>query len=86
MTEPHLFKDCKTYPPVPAGIQQLAKDAQAAGWSKCIAGGEAVFYYPASCAAMPGHIYSEDGRTEWKISGLCEYHFDECTIFVEDWE
>lgn len=38
---------------------------------------EAVFYLPYHKALLPGHIYSEMGLREFKISHCCEYHFDE---------
>lgn len=44
--------------------------------AKCIAG-EAVFYYPYPKALIPGHIYSQAGMDEFKISTACEFHFDE---------
>ncbi len=46
--------------------------------TRCIAG-ELVFYYPYDYGLMPGHIYSEVGVDEFKISGSCEFHFDEWT-------
>jgi len=51
--------------------------------TKCIAG-EAVFYYPYSHGLMPGHIYSELGIYEYRISRSCEYHFDEWTAEPEE--
>lgn len=42
---------------------------------KCIQG-EKVFYIPDSEARIEGHIYSEEGRSEFAISGACEFHFD----------
>jgi hypothetical protein len=38
---------------------------------------EAVFYLPYHKALLPGHIYSDAGLREFKISHCCEYHFDE---------
>jgi hypothetical protein len=48
---------------------------------RCISG-EKVVYYDFPFALMPGHIYSEAGVDEFKISRACEYHFDEW--FKED--
>lgn len=42
---------------------------------RCIAG-EKVFYYDWPHGLIPGHIYSETGMDEFKISRSCEYHFD----------
>jgi predicted RNase H-like HicB family nuclease len=43
---------------------------------KCIEG-EKVFYYDWPRGLMPGHIYSETGMDEFRISRACEFHFDE---------
>lgn len=48
---------------------------------RCISG-EKVFYFDHHKALIPGHIYSETGMDEFKISGACEYHFD--TWFKEE--
>jgi hypothetical protein len=42
----------------------------------CSYGGERVYEQDAGFAEKPGHIYSEAGRKEYKISGCCEFHFD----------
>lgn len=39
--------------------------------------GEPVFYMDYYKALVPGHIYSDLGMDEFKISRACEYHFDE---------
>lgn len=44
--------------------------------------GEKVFYSPADRAYAPGHIYSEAGVREHRISQCCEWHFDQ--LFKED--
>lgn len=49
---------------------------------RCI-NGEKVFYVPTDKAYMPGHIYSEEGMREYKISKCCEYHFDKWFEEVE---
>lgn len=54
---------------------QMAAEAEEANMGRCLKG-EAVFYLPAAEAVRPGHIYSDAGRDEWKISRLCEFHFD----------
>lgn len=43
-----------------------------------------VFYLEADQALMPGHIYSADGRSEYKISGYCEQWFDRITVEPEE--
>lgn len=45
--------------------------------SKCMHGGESVLFFEADKAYGPGHIYSEAGVREFRISNCCEYHFDE---------
>lgn len=44
--------------------------------TRCV-NGEKVFYVPADKAYAPGHIYSELGMDEYKISKCCEWHFDQ---------
>ena len=44
--------------------------------NKCLYG-EAVYYVGNDKALKPGHIYSENGISEYKISRCCEFHFDE---------
>lgn len=59
--------------------KQLAELAKGNS-GQCI-DGEYVFWYPYDHALIPGHIYSEAGRTEFqKITHMCEYHFDEITL------
>jgi hypothetical protein len=48
---------------------------------RCIFG-EKVFYVEDTKSRMPGHCYSKEGVLEIRISGCCEYHFDE--MFAED--
>lgn len=50
---------------------------------RCMAG-EPVFYYPHTHGLMPGHIYSELGVEEFRISQSCEYHFDDWTKEPDD--
>jgi hypothetical protein len=57
--------------------------------NRCYMGGEQVFYNPVSKydeqkASGPGHIYSETGLREYRLSGACEYHFDELAQEAED--
>lgn len=35
-------------------------------------------------ALIKGHIYSEAGRAEFCMSGMCEYCFDDFTLSLED--
>jgi len=66
------------------GLRQMAKDAaeQTVASKKCIHG-EFMLWQPWSRALIPGHIYSEDGLREARISSCCEYHFDK--MFDDDW-
>ena len=45
--------------------------------------GEVMLFHEYDRALIPGHIYSEAGVREAKISGSCEYHFDRW--FKEGW-
>jgi hypothetical protein len=38
-----------------------------------------VVYIPYTEALIPGHIYSEDGVREYRITQMCEHCFDEAT-------
>lgn len=53
--------------------------------NRCMAG-EKVYYMPYEYGLMPGHIYSELGMDEFRISQSCEYHFDKWTAEPEDEE
>lgn len=49
--------------------------------------GEKVFYVEDIKARMPGHCYSPEGVREMqRISGCCEYHFDEMFANPEEEE
>lgn len=63
-------------------VRDAAQSADG-GWSRCFIGKEVVFYYPDTEARDPGHIYSQDGLAEYKISQTCEYHFDQ---IAREWE
>lgn len=56
-------------------LRQLEAGAANADTKKCIKG-EPMLWLPYERALIPGHIYSESGLSEAKISGCCEYHFD----------
>lgn len=43
----------------------------------CVACRQPFYYKPAEKAEAHGHVYSEMGLKETRISGLCEYCFDE---------
>ena len=45
--------------------------------------GEPMLWLPCDRAVAPGHIYSEAGLREARISGSCEYHFDK--MFKPGW-
>ncbi len=64
-----------------AMADEMSAGAEASAGARCLFG-EAVFWLPADTAVRPGHIYSEDGRAEFKISQCCEFHFDE--MFPDD--
>lgn len=64
-------------------LAQLQEAATKQGTTKRCIDGEYMVYLPYERALVPGHIYSEDGIREARISGSCEYHFDR--MFDEDW-
>lgn len=58
--------------------RRMAEEAKKADGSKCIQG-EHAFFYEHWEGLVPGHIYSRLGMDEFRISQMCEYHFDICT-------
>lgn len=79
--------DYDPFPPEPeplSGEQALARynimraalDSGEATSPKCFLG-ETVLFFPADKGYGPGHIYSETGKVEFRISRFCEFHFDE---------
>lgn len=63
--EQRALDDCRT----------MQKGAEEANMSRCVEG-EAVFWYAWERGLIPGHIYSEAGRNEFRMSHSCEFHFD----------
>lgn len=59
-------------------VGRMSVEAEQADGPRCVEG-EAVFYYEHWAPLAPGHIYSRVGLDEYKISQLCEYHFDSWT-------
>src|SRR5688572_33459822 len=64
-----------------ANAQQMKENTEANEdyQTRCIEG-EKVFYSRDNKGRLPGHIYSALGIDEYKISQMCEYHFDEATL------
>ena len=70
----------------PATLQQLQKNLamgifgqtkqQAQEVNKCISCNQYIYIRRDSQAEGPGHIYSQAGKDEYSISGLCEHCFD----------
>lgn len=57
--------------------QKLSEQAESdEGYTYTCTQGEKVFFYQYDHALIPGHIYSGDGIAEFRISKVCEYHFD----------
>lgn len=50
----------------------------------CINCGHEIFWEKSRRSTRPGHIYSEAGLREYKISGMCEYCFDKLTEVEDD--
>lgn len=65
-----------------AELRKMEEAAKSTDSKSCIHG-EKMLWLPYDRALIPGHIYSEDGMREARISGCCEYHFDK--MFDEDW-
>lgn len=63
-------------------LAAMAREAEDAHTMRCTYG-EPMTYLPAHRAYAPGHIYSEMGVNEARISGMCEYHFD--FLFEPGW-
>lgn len=63
-------------------LKGMAEAAAQTDSKRCIEG-EPMLYFPYHRALVPGHIYSEGGIREARISGCCEYHFDR--MFEPGW-
>lgn len=61
----------------------MLKEAEKAGLGRCVMG-ERVFWWPTRRAYGPGHIYTLEGRSEFRISGACEWHFDKLLMEEDD--
>lgn len=71
------------YQKVAAELAIMRAEADAGGdWKKCLKG-EPMLFMECDRAVAPGHIYSEAGLKEARISGYCEYHFDR--MFEPGW-
>jgi hypothetical protein len=69
-------------------FEQWRAEAQAGAgvsYARCI-DGEAVVHLPYGHALGPGHIYSEAGIREFKITRICEFHFDQWTAEPDEEE
>ena len=68
-----------------ANAQQMKENAEANDdyQNRCIMG-EKVFFSKDTKGRFPGHIYSDLGISEFGISQMCEYHFDEATLPPDD--
>ena len=56
-------------------LEAMRDEALMGDYKRCIEG-EPMLWLPHTRALMPGHIYSQAGAAEARISGSCEYHFD----------
>lgn len=56
---------------------ERVRDTATASDIRCIRCRQVVFYYPADTALIPGHCYTHAGVREVRITGYCEYCFDE---------
>jgi hypothetical protein len=71
--------------------QALAMDhgrcvASSFGGNDEMATPHAFFWMPWTHALIPGHIYSEAGRSEARITGFCEYCFDKVSSDSDEGE
>lgn len=63
-------------------LHGMAEEAAKTDTMRCVYG-EPMLFLPYGKAVIPGHIYSEAGVREARISRCCEYHFDKA--FEEGW-
>lgn len=63
------------YQKVAAELAIMRAEAQHFGFKTCIEG-EPMVFLECDRAVAPGHVYSQAGLKEARISGSCEYHFD----------
>ena len=69
-------------------VQQIKERANADEnySSRCLHCEEKVFFVEHTHALVPGHIYSNLGASEFRISQSCEYCFDDFTKEPDDYE
>lgn len=63
------------YQSVAEHLNQMRAEAEQIDSKRCRRG-EPMLWFEFDCAVVPGHIYSEAGLREARMSGYCEYHFD----------
>ena len=78
MTEPTLAD----YQRVADELNLMSVMAESLDTKRCVEG-EPMLWLPYHRAVVPGHIYSEKGIDEARMSGCCEYHFDR--MFEPGW-
>lgn len=59
-------------------------EREQAARGRCLSCKEEIFYEKAQSAHREGHIYSDAGLSEFRISGFCEYCFDKVTAEPEE--
>lgn len=59
-----------------AFVKQVAEEAKVNDTMTCKHGGEPVFHVPISPPLVPGHVDTDDGLREMRITGWCGYHWD----------
>ena len=64
-------------------VMELARQAITAETPKCVNCGNAIFFYEWHEALTKGHVYSAAGRREIRLSGYCEFCFDELADELE---
>lgn len=64
-----------TFPKAAYEYTKYRADQEDSYTTRCIQG-EKIIYLPDDEARGPGHIYSQEGLAEFRISRCCEYHFD----------
>lgn len=64
-------------------LRAMAKQAAKTNTMRCIINDEPMVFLAYGKAVVPGHIYSETGIAEARISRCCEYHFDR--MFQPGW-
>ena len=70
------------YQAVADRLNLMSVEAESLDVKRCLKG-EPMLWLECDRAVVPGHVYSQHGLAEARISGYCEYHFDR--MFEPGW-